>query len=201
MKVLVAQRCPTLCDLVDCNPPRYSVHGILQARLLERVAIPFSRGSSWPRDRTRVSYTAGRFFTIWGSREAPSLMNFDRMCTSETTTIKIQTISLTLKLLICLSSHFCLQTQEATTGLLSATNRCVCIFRFWDSSQGLSSLFCPSHLSISVPDYFYYYSSAVSCISELVYLWTFPLSYTFWNAYQILNNVLEMQWHRIECIV
>ena len=44
-----------------------SVHGILQARILEWVAIPFSRGSSWPRDWTRVSCIAGRFFTIWVS--------------------------------------------------------------------------------------------------------------------------------------
>ena len=49
----------------------YFAHGILQARILEWVAIPFSRGSSWPRSWTHVSWTAGRFFTIWASREAP----------------------------------------------------------------------------------------------------------------------------------
>ena len=48
VKVLVAQSCPTLCDPMDCNPPGFSVHGHLQARILEWVAIPFSRGSSWP---------------------------------------------------------------------------------------------------------------------------------------------------------
>ena len=48
VKVLVAQSCPTLCDPMDCNPPGFSVHGNLQARILEWVAIPFSRGSSWP---------------------------------------------------------------------------------------------------------------------------------------------------------
>ena len=46
MKVLFAQSCPTLCDLMDCSPPGSSAHGILQARILEWVAIPFSRGSS-----------------------------------------------------------------------------------------------------------------------------------------------------------
>ena len=46
---LFAQSCPTLCDLIDCSPPGSSVHGILQARILEWVAIPFSRRSSWPR--------------------------------------------------------------------------------------------------------------------------------------------------------
>ena len=49
----------------------YFAHGILQARILEWVAIPFSRGSSWPRSWTHVSCIAGRFFTIWASREAP----------------------------------------------------------------------------------------------------------------------------------
>ena len=63
-KVLVLQTCPTLCDPMDCNPPGSSVHGILQARILEWVAIPFSRGSSRPGDRTWVSCIAGRFFTI-----------------------------------------------------------------------------------------------------------------------------------------
>ena len=53
-----------------CNPPGSSVHGILQARLLEWVAMPSSRESSQPRDRTQVSHTAGRFFTIWVTREA-----------------------------------------------------------------------------------------------------------------------------------
>ena len=56
VKALVAQLCLTLCDLVDCNPPGSSVHGILQAKILEWVTISFSRGSSQPRDRTRVSY-------------------------------------------------------------------------------------------------------------------------------------------------
>ena len=57
------QSCLTLCDPIDCSPPGSSVHGILQARILERVATPSSRGSFWPRDGTRVPYnscTAGR---------------------------------------------------------------------------------------------------------------------------------------------
>ena len=58
-----------LCDPMDGNPPGSSIHGILQARILEWVAIPFSRGSSWPRDQTRVSCIAGRFFTVWTTRE------------------------------------------------------------------------------------------------------------------------------------
>ena len=68
--LLVAQLYLTLCDPMDCSPPGSSVHGILQARILECVAIPFTRGSSWPRDWTLVSCIAGRFFTIWATREA-----------------------------------------------------------------------------------------------------------------------------------
>ena len=58
MKVKVAQLCPTLCDPMD-----YTVRGILQARILEWVAFPFSKGSSQPGDETQVSRFAGRFFT------------------------------------------------------------------------------------------------------------------------------------------
>ena len=71
VKELVAQLCPTLCDPMDCSLPGSSIHGILQARILDWVAIPFSRGSSWFRDWTQVSCITGRFFTIWASREAP----------------------------------------------------------------------------------------------------------------------------------
>ena len=54
----------------DCSPPGSSVHGILQVRILEWAAIPFSRGSSQPRDRTQVFCITGRFFTVWVTREA-----------------------------------------------------------------------------------------------------------------------------------
>ena len=65
MKVQVAQSCPALCDPMD-----YTVHGILQAKILEWVAFLFSRGSSQPRDRTQVSRMAGRFLTSCTTREA-----------------------------------------------------------------------------------------------------------------------------------
>ena len=58
-----------MSDLMDCSSPGSSIYGILQARILEWVAIPFSRGSSWPRNRTWVSRIAGRFFTIWATSE------------------------------------------------------------------------------------------------------------------------------------
>ena len=63
------QLCPTLCDSVDCIPPGSSVHGILQARILEWVAMPSSRGFSWPRDQTCISCISCRFFTVWATRE------------------------------------------------------------------------------------------------------------------------------------
>ena len=63
MKVLVTQSWPTLCDLMDCSPLG-SVREILQARIPDWVAIPFSRGSSQPRDPTWVFCVAGRFFTV-----------------------------------------------------------------------------------------------------------------------------------------
>ena len=61
--MLVTQSCPALCDPMDCSLPGSSVHGILQARILEWVAIPFFRGYSQPKDRTQVSCTAGVLFT------------------------------------------------------------------------------------------------------------------------------------------
>ena len=68
--VLVAQLCLTLCDPIDYTAWGSSIHGILQARILEYVTIPFSRVTSQPRDWTRVSCIAGKFFTIWAMREA-----------------------------------------------------------------------------------------------------------------------------------
>ena len=64
----VTQSCPSLWDLMDCSLPGSSVHGIFQARILEWIAISFSRGSSQPRDRTQVSRIVGRRFTVWATR-------------------------------------------------------------------------------------------------------------------------------------
>ena len=70
VKVKVTQLCPTFSDPMD-----YTVHGILQARILEWVAVPFFRGSFQPKDRTQVSHIAGGFFTSWATREAPVLIS------------------------------------------------------------------------------------------------------------------------------
>ena len=69
----VTQSCLTFCDPVDCSLSGSSVHGILQATVLEWVAISFSRKSSQPRDRTRVSHIGGRCFNLCATREAPEI--------------------------------------------------------------------------------------------------------------------------------
>ena len=74
------QSCPTLCDLMDCSPPGSSVHGILQARTLECIAISFSRRSSQPRDWEDfflfLSSIAGGFFAFWITRESYPFIHF-----------------------------------------------------------------------------------------------------------------------------
>ena len=71
--VCVAQQ---LCDAMDCSPPGSSVQGILQARVLQWVAISFSKGSSRLRDQTHVSCIAGGFFTVWATREVPLVFRY-----------------------------------------------------------------------------------------------------------------------------
>ena len=72
---LGTQLWPIPCNPVDCSPSGSSVHGIFQARILQWVATPSFRGSSQPRYETWVSRIAGRFFTIWGTREAQKITN------------------------------------------------------------------------------------------------------------------------------
>ena len=69
---LVTQSCLTLCNPMDCKLPGFSIHRIFQARVLEWVAISFSRGSSQPKDRTWVSHIVGRRFTVWATRRVSS---------------------------------------------------------------------------------------------------------------------------------
>ena len=69
-KLKVSHSVVSLCNPMDCSPPGSSVHGLSQARILEGVAIPFSRGFSRPRVQTPVYCIAGRFFTVLATREA-----------------------------------------------------------------------------------------------------------------------------------
>ena len=75
IKVLVAHLCPTLCNPMGCSPSGFSVHGIHQARIMEWVVMPFSRGYSWPRDWTCVSCIAEGSLTVWATRESPLRVN------------------------------------------------------------------------------------------------------------------------------
>ena len=72
----ITQLCPTLCNLMDCSPPGFSVHGIFQARILEWVAISFYKGSSWPRVRIWVSWISNRILSHW----ATCCCSTDKLC-------------------------------------------------------------------------------------------------------------------------
>ena len=96
VKALVAQSYLTLCNPMDCSPPGSSVHGILQTRMLEWVAIPFCRGSFRPRGWTWVSLIAGSFSTVWATRENPSWLYLRA---------SISGLSVLLHCSICLFSH------------------------------------------------------------------------------------------------
>ena len=78
VEVLVAQSYPALCNPMDCSPPGSSVHGILQAKILEWVAISFSRRSLQPRDRTQVSCIAGRLDHLSHQR-SPKVYNINSL--------------------------------------------------------------------------------------------------------------------------
>ena len=71
----ITQSYQILCNPMNRSPPGSSVHGLLQARILEWVAMSSSRASSQPRDRTQVSCIAGGFFTIWPTREAHTVLS------------------------------------------------------------------------------------------------------------------------------
>ena len=93
----VAQSCPTLCDPMECSLLGSSLQGILQARILEWVAISFSRGASQPRDRTQVSHIAGRCFNLWATRVARLYSKSFKLGFSSTQTKNFQMYSLGLK--------------------------------------------------------------------------------------------------------
>ena len=92
---------------VDCSPSSSSVHGILQARILEWVAVSFSRGSSWPRDRTQVSHIAGRRFNLCTTREALKYKN---------------TVSQKTSYNICINH---LKAEKQTCSVLLSTDICI----------------------------------------------------------------------------
>ena len=111
----VTQSCPTLCYLVDCSPSGSSIHGILQARILEWVSISFSRGSSRPKDQTQVSYIAGRPLSYQSSRGNSGEEVLVKMILAKKNSRKIKRYKKAqqaLRRLICLKQSFlhpCLQ--------------------------------------------------------------------------------------------
>ena len=112
---LVAQLCPTLCDpWTVAHQPPLSV-GILQTRILEWVAMPSSRGSSQPRGGTQVSHIAGRFFTIWATREDNSLVSISLESVTENHFIPLECnvslVVLVLCVLVLASAHFTKQSH------------------------------------------------------------------------------------------
>ena len=86
--VLVAQSRLTLCDPMDCSSPDFSVHGILQTSVLEWIAIPFSRGTSQPRDWTLVSCVAGTLFTVWATGKSLMLLELKKELHNQKTELK-----------------------------------------------------------------------------------------------------------------
>ena len=119
--VLVAQWCPTLCSRMDCSLPGSSAHGILQARILELLAISFSRGSSWPRDQTLVSCIAGRLpFELQGSPiEVTSIFNFNILDCSQKPRLERQKWRMRLFITLCIAVGRTLWDKTSNTNSLT----------------------------------------------------------------------------------
>ena len=114
---------------MDCRPPGSSVRGILQAKILEWIAIPSSRGSSQSRNRTEVSRIAGRFFTIWATREALLKHNWTqefkmKECGPEQIYVSglYYVLFQILKHCFAWSSHFELETQAVSICASAVSN-------------------------------------------------------------------------------
>ena len=103
--VLVAQSSRTLWYPVDCSPPGSSVNGIVQARILKWIAIPFSRWSSRSKDQTRGSSIAGRFFTVWATGK---ILRFSPKIYLGLNKIKLFLVSLYINVLSLKNTYICL---------------------------------------------------------------------------------------------
>ena len=125
----IAQSCPTLCDPVGGSLPGSSLHGILQARVLEWVAISFSRGSSQLRDWTRVSCIPGRSFNLWATREAS-------LCNSSFWGAMLQIVACCWPLIFFFYSCF----VPLTWGPISITLSFCFIFQIWSDTSPHSLL-------------------------------------------------------------
>ena len=111
------QSCLTLCDTVDCSPSGFSVHGILQATILERVSMPSSRGSSQPRDRTQISCMGRQVFTT-KSPGKPHLYLYLSMCTNA-----CQKVHIYKEMFVCIGLY-------KYTYVCKCTHLCMCLYLY-----------------------------------------------------------------------
>ena len=129
--VLVVQSCLTLCDLVDCSPPGSPVLRIFQARILEWVAISFSRGSSWPRDQTWVSWIVGGFLTT----EPPGKPYIMRIISNLDLNAQ-QALIPQLKCLICIQNVWEKQQYQTDDSMLNYSDKYFMnYFLFWSNHK------------------------------------------------------------------
>jgi len=188
--VKVIQSCPTLCDPTD-----HTVHGILQARILEWVAIPFSRESFQPRDQTQFSHITGGFFTSWATREAlSSLKSWQN--------IRSQLIFATWVGKLCKSPHFHLHLFFAFffsptdlwkvefPRILLSRDEAGWFFRLHDS--GLTSSSLPRRLA--APSLWILFFCVGLCFHSPLQVWTRLMRY-------VLCHQLSSSWNSIPIVI
>ena len=171
------------CNPTDCSLPDSSVHGIFQERILEWVALSFSRESSWPRDLTQVSCIAGGFLTDWATREALYSHLYNRVAKSVFPRPDLtKVVSSKIVQLLSYVRLFVIPWTAANQASLSITN-----------TQSLLKLMCTSQWSHPI------ISSSVGPFS--FYLQSFPASGSFqWvtSSHQVAK-VLELQLQHQSC--
>ena len=123
---------------MDCSLPCSSIHGIFQARVLEWVAISFSRGSSRPRDRTQVSHIAGRHFTIWAIRD--QIQYWPTFCLIFSSDMLRSSIQVDVKCILAISLIKCLSEADKNYEIITIGISCktlCCIIFIISSSPGI----------------------------------------------------------------
>ena len=130
-----AHSCPTLCDPMDCSLPGSSIHGIFQARVLEWIAISFSRRSSRSRDWTWVSRIVGRCFTDWATREVHKIWEEYIILNA----ILYKVLSLGIFWIICEGGTMCWENSVLYYQYVPLNYMHVWIF-YWSSSIWMSSI-------------------------------------------------------------
>ena len=130
-----AHSCPTLCDPMDCSLPGSSIHGIFQARVLEWIAISFSRRSSRSRDWTWVSRIVGRCFTDWATREVHNIWEEYIILNA----ILYKVLSLGIFWITCKGGTMCWENSVLYYQYVPLNYMHVWIF-YWSSSIWMSSI-------------------------------------------------------------